>query len=264
METEEMPLWMRKNLNDPAIARDVFHENKYELVPFLIQDGKKHPAAIICPGGGYNMICSYVEGEPFAKQLNALGISAVIVYYRVRELAAFPAPQDDLARAVREVHDRAEEWNLDMEGYSVWGSSAGGHLVSSFGTESLGYMHYGLPKPGAMVLIYPVITMGQYTHEGSRDNLLGKGASPELQRRTSVECLVTEQYPPTFVWCGDSDTCVDPRNSHMLAQALTEHNVPFVFREYPGIDHGVGLGTGTVCEPWFDEAVRFWRSQAEF
>ena len=102
-----------------------------------------------------------------------------MVFYRVRKRAAFPNPQDDLAKAVREVCRQAEAWNLDMEGYSVWGSSAGGHLAATFGTDSMGYPKYGLPRPGAMVLVYPVVTMGDKTHAGSRSYLLGANPTPE-------------------------------------------------------------------------------------
>jgi len=136
---------------------DIIRPNSYALKKYLIRDGKKHPIAIICPGGGYNRVCSYVEGLPFAKALNRMGVSAVVVYYRVRERAGFPAPQDDLARAVRQVLANAEAWNLDAAHYSVWGSSAGGHLVGTFGCENIGYRKYGLPKPDTLVLIYPVI-----------------------------------------------------------------------------------------------------------
>lgn len=240
--------------------KDFFRKNEYELQEYVIKDGKKHPVAIICPGGGYSVVCSFVEGEPFARKLNEMGISAVVVYYRCRKKAAYPGPMDDLARAVREVFERADEWNLDMEDYSVWGSSAGGHLAASFGTESIGYVKYGLPKPGALILTYPVVTMGEMTHAGTCKNLLGKQPSPEMVELTSIERQVTKNYPPTFVWCGDADKEVPPQNSKMLAQALETAGVPYQFMEYSGVDHGVGLGTGLSCEGWIEEAVEFWRN----
>lgn len=257
----EEPVWMRKDMSDPRVIRDVNHPNEFMLLPFPVQDGKKHKVAIICPGGGYDMICGYVEGDPYAERLNEMGISAVVVYYRCKELARFPGPQNDLAQAVREVFAHAEEWDLDMEGYSVWGSSAGGHLAGTFGTEAIGYRHYDLPKPGAMVLVYPVVTMEEHTHEGCRDKLLGEAPAPELCRLTSIERQITSDYPPTYLWCGSADTCVDPENSRMLARALEQAGVPCRFREYPGIEHGAGLGLGTCCQPWFEEAVRFWMEQ---
>lgn len=254
---EMLAQWMK----DPKIAKDFRHPNEYELVPYLVNDGQFHPFAIICPGGGYGMVCSYVEGEPFAQKLNAMGIHALVLYYRVREKALYPAPQEDLARAVREAHSRAEEWKLETHNYSVWGSSAGGHLAASFGTENMGYGKYDLPKPGAMILIYPVVTMGQLTHEGTREHLLGKNPSEADVVFASVEKQITPAYPSTFLWCGDADRTVPPENSRMLAAALEKQGIRHKLLEYPGIDHGAGLGTGTCCENWIEHAVTFWQEQ---
>lgn len=238
--------------------RDTARKNAYQLKPYLLKDGKKHPVAVICPGGGYRRVCSFVEGYPFAKKLNRMGYHAVVVYYRVKDLARYPAPQDDLARAVKELHDKAEVWNLDMTGYSVWGSSAGGHLAASFGTENMGYSRYGLPKPGALVLVYPVVTMGEKTHEGSRDYLLGEIPDSETATFASVEKQVTNAYPPTFLWWGSADSCVNPDNSRMLQSALEENSIPCQCMEYPGVEHGVGVGKGLPCEGWLEKAVAFW------
>lgn len=240
---------------------DRHHANKYELKKYLIKDGKKHPFALICPGGAYWCVCSFVEGLPFMEELRKKGYAVFVLYYHVQDKARYPAPQEDVARALHDILDHAEEYNIDTEGYSIWGSSAGGHLAASFGTESMGYPKYHLPKPGALVLIYPVVTMGEKTHEGSRYQLLGENPTEEQIELTSVEKQVTDKYPPTFVWCGDADTCVPPANSHMLAAVLEEKGVAYEFVEYPGVDHGVGLGKGLACEPWFEKAVAFWENQ---
>lgn len=244
------------------IAKDILHPNRYALEKYLIKDGKKHPFAIICPGGGYGAVCSCIEGYPYAKKLNELGCSAFVLYYRVREKALYPAPQEDLARALHEILDHAEEWNLDIDNYSVWGSSAGGHLAASFGTDAMGYKKYNLPKPGALVLSYPVITMLEKTHADTRRNLLGQNIGEEMMRLASVEHQVTHDYPPTFLWCGDADKTVDPCNCDLLKDALAQHGIPCRFLRYQGIDHGVGLGEGLACEGWLDEAVAFWQGDA--
>lgn len=240
---------------------DTNRENVYQIKPYLLKDGKEHPVAIICPGGGYRRVCSFVEGHPFARKLNAMGYHAIVVYYRVNVLARHPAPQDDLARAVREVHEKSAEWKLDMTGYSVWGSSAGGHLAASFGTQNMGYAHYGLPKPGALILAYPVVTMGEKTHAGSRNYLIGEHPAEEEIRFTSIEQHVDGDYPPTFLWWGDCDGTVDPDNSRMLRAALETNGIPCTCIEYAGVDHGVGIGKGLPCEGWFEEAVAFWDQQ---
>lgn len=242
-------------------AGDFWRSKRYHLQEYVIRDGKKHPFALICPGGGYSMVCSFIEGAPYARKLNERGISAFVLYYRCGKEAQYPNPQEDLARALRDIIARADELNLETAGYSIWGSSAGGHLAASFGTESMGYAHYGLPKPAALVLSYPVITMEGFTHAGSRKNLLGENPRQEMIELCSVEKQVTAQYPPTFIWCGDADRTVDPRNSRVFVAALEENGVPVQFESYPGVDHGVGLGEGLACAPWFDEAVAFWEKQ---
>lgn len=242
---------------------NTYRSNKYAIKPYLVKDGKVHPVAIICPGGGYRRVCSFVEGHPFAKKLNTMGYHAIILFYRIREKAAFPNPQDDLARAVKEIHEHAKEWKLDMTGYSIWGSSAGGHLAASFGTESIGYVKYGLPKPGAMILIYPVITMGKYTHPGSRNYLIGSNPAPEDIEKTSIEGQITAAYPPTFLWWGDADQSVNPINSLILKAELEKHQIPCKCVEYPDVGHGVGLGKGMACEGWIADAVTFWMKQRE-
>lgn len=235
----------------------------YRLEKYLLTDGKPHPVAILCPGGGYHRVCSFVEGLPFARKLNDLGYSVIVVHYRCGRRHPYPRPQEDLARAIREVFDHREQWNLDMENYSLWGASAGGHLAASFGTESLGYAKYGLPKPGALVLIYPVITMGEKTHPGSRTNLLGPNPDPHMLRLASLETQITKTYPPTFLWTGLSDHTVDPENSFLLDAALTAAHVPHRFLTYPGVDHGVGLGEGLPCEGWLEQAAAFWETQLQ-
>ena len=242
---------------------DVNRESRYEVIyDYVIKDGATHPIAIICPGGGYECVCSFIEGIPFAKYLNTKGISAVIVYYSIKEHALYPNPQDDLARAVGEVMERAEELHLDFEHYSVWGSSAGGHLAASFGTNHMGYKKYNLPKPCAEILIYPVISMVQgITHLGSKNALIGENATEEEIAFASVNLHVTEDYPPTYLWCGDSDQLVPPKNTELMAEALKTAGVPFKCDIFPDVDHGVGLATGIAAEGWIDRAVEFWMAQ---
>ncbi len=235
---------------------DFARPNRYALKTYLVEDGRRHPFAIICPGGGYSTVCSFGEGLPFARELNKLGYHAFVVYYRVKDKARYPHPHEDLRRAVEEVFAHADQWKLDTESWSIWGSSAGGHLVASYCTEK-----HPTPKPSAVVLIYPVITMGEYTHKGSRDNLLGKNATEDMIERLSAEKQVTSDYPPTFVWYGTADDTVAPLNTKMLARALEAASVPHKVEEYEGIGHGAGLAKGTVAEDWFRHAVKFWIDQ---
>lgn len=238
--------------------------NRYKLdTRFIIKDGKKHKCAVICPGGGYSMICSFIEGTPIARKLNEKGISCIIVYYRVGKKALYPNAVDDLARAIKEAMANADKWNLDMSDYSIWGSSAGGHLAACMGTSNMGYKRYNLPKPGAMMLSYPVITLDKaFTHMETRDNFIGKDASLEQEIFASVDKQMDKDYPPTYVWCGDSDTVVQQKNTEIMVDALRSSGVPYITDLFHDVVHGVGPGIGCNAEGWIDKAVSFWLEQS--
>lgn len=238
---------------------DKYHQGYY-IEKYILNDGKKHPVAIICPGGGYHWVCSFIEGLPYAKKLNQMGYSVFVVHYNCGEGKEYPVPHNDLARAIQEIMAHSAQWNLDMEDYSLWGSSAGGHLAASFGTDSMGYKNYGLPKPAAIILSYPVITMYEKAHAGSRRYLLGDHPSEEMLEKASVEKQISADYPPTFVWHGLADKDVYPDNSKLLANALSEKGIEHVYMTFDGVNHGVGIGTGLLCEGWFEKAVCFWKT----
>ncbi len=250
-----------RNTDWPQYWKDrVFAASRYRLDErFVLRDGQPHPFAVICPGGAYRQIASYIEGVPIARRLNEYGFSAFILYYRVRRKARWPAPQEDLARAVGEILSRADQYMLTAENYSVWGFSAGGHLTATFGTDDAGYRRYGLPKPAVIVLSYPVISMKKgLTHRDTHDTLLGADAAEAMEDLTSVEEHVTSAFPPTYLWSGDGDTSVSPGNTRVMASALEAAGVPFRCDIFPGAGHGIGLGKGTSAEGWVDRAVSLW------
>lgn len=218
---------------------------------------------VICAGGGYASVCSMAEAYPIAQELNRKGYAAFVVQYRVGKDAAAPNPMDDLAQAIRFILRHADEFQVDTRDYAIAGFSAGGHLAASMGTEQLGYIHYGLPKPGALFLAYPVVTMGEKTHKGSRKNLLGKSHTRDLEliRKYSVEKQITSSYPPSFVWQFEQDNAVPIENTRMLVKELNQKKIENVYETFLGTAHGVGLGKGTVAEGWLDHAVRFWESR---
>jgi acetyl esterase/lipase len=213
---------------------------------------------LICAGGGYAGVATMQEAYPVAKALYEVGYSAFVLQYRTGKAALAPNPLEDLAQALRVILMNAEKFQLNTDDYGIIGFSAGGHLAASFGLENIGYAHYGLPRPGMMILAYPVITMGECTHAGSRDNLLDKNNTQQIDRY-SVEKHITERYPKTFLWQCDHDKTVPVENSRLLVQALKNSQVPYVYETFPSDAHGWGLGTGTVAEGWLDRALEFWQ-----
>lgn len=239
-----------------------FSKNTYRIVDdYVLRDGRIHPVAFLVPGGGYYMVSSFIEGVPIAKKLNELGISAIIVYYRTKKKAKYPAPIEDLARAIQDVFARADEYRIDTTNYSIWGASAGAHLTGAFGTKNMGYSNYGLPKPGALVLSYPVISMTkELTHKQSHDFFIGPDASADQEAFTSVEQHIDRDYPATFIWCSDDDNTVNPDNTRRMIEALRSAGVPFESTIYHGVMHGAGPATATAAEGWINKAVIFWKT----
>lgn len=239
------------------------------LTPYLPDPAKATGAAIvICPGGGYGGLAPH-EGGQYARFLNEAGIAGFVLKYRLGSAGyRHPVMLQDAARAVRMVRARADEWKLDPKRIGIMGSSAGGHLASTLLT------HFDAGKPDAAdpierqssrpdlgILCYAVITMGQFTHQGSMHNLLGKDPSPELVRDLSNELQVTKETPPCFVWATYEDSAVPIENSLQFAEALRKAGVPFDLHIYQKGQHGLGLGTHDwnpeKRHPWTRDCI-FW------
>lgn len=239
------------------------------LVPYLVEGEAPTAAVVVCPGGGYARRADH-EGEPIALWLNSLGISAFVVHYRVAPYQ-HPNPLSDAQRAIRIVRGKAREWNIDPARVGILGFSAGGHLASASGT------HYdnGLPnaedpieregcRPDLLVLCYPVVSLISYPHMGSRTNLLGDPADPQLVELLSSENQVTEQTPPTFLWHTADDAAVPVENSLMFASALSRHKVPFELHVYESGRHGLGLAADQVGVRAWTDACAIWLAKQGF
>ncbi|MFO1477399.1 MAG: alpha/beta hydrolase [Verrucomicrobiota bacterium] len=241
------------------------------LTPYFPAPGKATGAAmVICPGGGYGFLAPH-EGEGYARWLAAHGVTAFVLKYRLAPAYHHPAMIQDASRAIRTVRARAAEWNLDPHRIGIMGSSAGGHLASTAVT------HFDSGNPGATdpvervssrpdvgILCYAVITMGPFTHEGSRRNLIGTNAPPELAWLLSNELQVTPQTPPCFLWHTWEDKAVPVENSLQFAEALRKAGVPFDLHIYQKGGHGMGLGAhragpdqGEALHPWAADCL-FW------
>ncbi len=229
-------------------------------------------AVVICPGGGYGMLANH-EGEHYARFLNEQGIAGFVLKYRLASGGyRHPVMLEDAARAVRTVRARAAEWKVDPKRIGIMGSSAGGHLASTL----LTHFDAGKPaaddlverqssRPDAGILCYAVITMGQYTHTGSRNNLLGPNPAEDLIRNLSNELQVTKDTPPCFIWHTWEDGAVPVENSLQFAEALRKNGVRFDLHIYEKGQHGIGLGSGqwepAKRHPWTADLVYWLKAQ---
>lgn len=234
------------------------------ITPFIAAKETATGAAIVvCPGGGYSHLSEIKEGSDVAKWLNSLGISAFVLKYRLGMRYHQPAPLQDAARALRIVRSRAKEWNLDANKIGILGFSAGGHLASTLGThfdsgkqEVKDEIERVSSRPDLLVLIYPVITMGDLTHGGSKKNLLGENPSSELVKLYSNELQVTKDTPPAFLAHAVADPAVPIENSLMFASALRKAGVPFEIHLYEQGPHGFGLApTNPILATWTERCA---------
>jgi len=226
------------------------------LTPYLAPKEKATGAAVvICPGGGYGHLAEH-EGRPVAEWLNTIGVTAFVLKYRLGPRYHHPAMLQDAARAIRLVRARAAEWGLDPARVGILGFSAGGHLASTAGThfdagkaDAADPLERVSSRPDVMILIYPVITMREKTHAGSKKNLLGDNPTSELVALLSNEEQVTKETPPAFLVHTMTDTAVPVENTLMFVSALRRAGVPFELHLYERGPHGFGLGTERQGRP---------------
>jgi len=232
-------------------------EDKPAITPYLAKS-PNGTAVIVCPGGGYQNLAMDHEGVQIAKWLNSLGISAFVLKYRLGPKYHHPAMINDAQRALRTVRSRAASLHIQPDRIGIWGFSAGGHLASTAAT------HFDAGDPGAAdsidragsrpdfaILAYPVISLGEFAHVGSRNNLLGKNPDPKLVEDLSNDLRVTAQTPPTFLFHTTADAAVPVENSVRFYLALRKAGVPAEMHIFQNGPHGVGLApTDATLSAW--------------
>ena len=255
-------------------------ESQATLTTYLLEDGefdrkgRKRPAVIICPGGGYTFV-SKNEGEPVALFFNRHGYHAFVIEYSVKIENPFPAALCDLARAMSIVNDKKEEW-LISDGISVAGFSAGGNLALSlaiyseqpFLTTELGLTVEQI-YPERLILGYPAVTlhpknkngeippglielmeqglMPDFRGPGIREILLGKeNISEEEGKRLNLLQYLHSKLPPVFLWGSYEDSVIPATDLTLLATRLYELEVPCELHLFGKGPHGVSLCDGTV------------------
>jgi acetyl esterase/lipase len=211
----------------------------------------KNAAVIICPGGGYKHYAYAISGIQIAKWFNTMGVTAFVLNARFPHspdlIERHSAPLQDAQRAIRIIRRDAARWGINTKKIGIIGFSAGGHLAATLGThtkdvskisDALDTVSF---RPDFMMLVSPVISMGMYTHEGSRDNLLGNKPPADLVTLYSNEFQVTDKTPPTFLVHADDDRTVDTRNSVLFYNALRDKKIPASLHIFPFGGHNIAL-----------------------
>ncbi len=244
------------------------------LTVYLPDAGKATGAAmVICPGGGYAHLAAH-EGNDYALWLNQHGVAGFVLQYRLGSHGYHhPAMLNDAARAVRWVRAHAGDYRIDLKRVGIMGSSAGGHLASTLVTHfdagnpaAADAVERQSSRPDLGILCYPVISLGDFAHPGSKRNLLGTNPPPELVQQLSSELQVTAATPPCFVWSTAEDKTVPVENSLLFAAALQKNHVPFDLHIYQKGRHGIGLADKPPFahpHPWAGDCL-FWLKEQGF
>lgn len=277
---EFLPIWSNNMPNSKGIALkdSIANERVYQVgtpgiyvfEPSVAEN--KHAAVLIIPGGGYARLAYQISGFQLAKWFNTFGITAFVLNHRLPlspdVIDSYKAPLQDAQRALRYIRANAEQWNINRDKVGIMGSSAGAHLsacVSTFDDDwsavgdQLDQMAY---KPNFAILVSPVISLQQYVHKGSRDNLLGQNASDKLKDMFSCDKRVNTQTPPTFLVHATDDKSVSSMNSILYYAALKENEIKnSTLHVFPQGGHSIALRNNpgstncwtTLAEKWLLE-----------
>ncbi len=206
-------------------------------------------AVVVAPGGGYQHLAMDHEGLQVAQWLNAHGVAAVVLKYRLGPTYHHPIELGDAQRALRYVRSNADRMGVVPDHIGMLGFSAGGHLTATAGTMFAGGnasaddpIDRVSSRPDFLVLCYPVISMEQGpAHEGSVKYLLSDAPTAEQRAAMSADEHVTGQTPPTFLWSTTDDAVVPVMNTVLFYQALVKNNVSAEMHIFPHGHHGLGL-----------------------
>ncbi|MDP5239026.1 alpha/beta hydrolase [Uliginosibacterium sp. 31-16] len=247
---------------DPAIRDRAYTNVLNPTMTAYVAAKPNGTALLIMPGGAYARVVTDKEGVDIARAMNAKGITAFVLKYRLPgegHANRQNVPLQDAQRAIRLIRANAAEWKLDASRVGVIGMSAGGNLAATLGTQFDKAVYTPRDeadklsaRPDFLGLLYPVISMtDKLTHAQSRELLLGsKQPAPELIAEFSAEQHVTKTTPPSFLACANDDTSVPPDNSVSFYRALRASGVPAEIHVFRASGHGFGIrqATGSASE----------------
>ena len=252
-----LPLWS----GDAPEGDGKFSDSSKAKLTVHLAEQPNGAAVVICPGGGYGGLVTKGEGHGIATWLNAHGIAGIVLEYRLPAGRPY-VPLLDAQRAIRTVRAHATKWKLDPKKVGIIGFSAGGHLASTATVHfDLGEGKNTNPiaressRPDFSMLIYPVISMEEGVHRGSKKNLMGETPAAGLPDYFSSQKHVTAATPPAFLAHAIDDKVVPIENSRMFYEAQKKAGLPTRLVELPNGGHGLNGYKGPSWDKWQAESL---------
>ena len=253
----QVKLAKEKVVDEKPVIKGWINGDEYTEATLTIYPAKKPngQAIVACPGGGYAGIATTHEGHDMAAWFNTQGITYAVLHYRM-PYGKHEVPLSDAHQAIRYLRKNADKWGIQTVG--IMGSSAGGHLASTAATHFTAET-----RPDFQILFYPVVTMGEFTHQGSKNNLLGMNPSEELVKLYSNELQVNEQTPPAFIMHSSDDTVVPVQNTINYYLAMCKHGVPASVHFYPVGGHGWGYNESFPYKTQWKNELEKWLKEIQ-
>ncbi|MCR5556636.1 MAG: endo-1,4-beta-xylanase, partial [Butyrivibrio sp.] len=228
------------------------------IFAYLHNDNEKRDCMLVIPGGGYCMCCSH-EGELPAMEFFNRGMNVFVLSYTTDITMSVPLkkqPLNDISRAVRFIRKNAEKYNVEGKKLFICGFSAGAHVCGSLAVhfddieDKNPEFNAFSNRPDGVILSYPVITTGEFTHKDSVRALLGNEPTNEELEYFSLEKQVKDNTPPCFIWQTQEDALVPVENSYLFAMALRKKNIPFAHYVFPAGFHGLTIANEEFFQGW--------------
>jgi len=249
---ETLPLWK----GDAPEGNGKFSDSSKAKLTVHLPEKPNGAAIVICPGGGYGGLVTKGEGHGIAAWLNAHGIAGIVLEYRLPAGRPY-VPLLDAQRAIRTVRTNAAQWKVDPKKVGILGFSAGGHLASTATvhfdagegktTDAIAREN---SRPDFSILIYPVISMEEGVHRGSKKNLMGETPGAVLPDYFSTQRHVKTGTPPAFLAHAVDDKVVPIENSRMFYEAQKKAGLPARLVELPNGGHGLNGYKGASWDAW--------------
>ncbi|MDR3697250.1 MAG: alpha/beta hydrolase [Mucilaginibacter sp.] len=207
-------------------------------------------AVIVCPGGGYYILALDLEGTELCNWFNSIGVTAILLKYRVPAPPGklrYELPLQDAQRAIGLVRSNAVKWGVKPDHIGIMGFSAGGHLSALVSNNYANRTYEKVDeadnvscRPDFTILVYPAYLVNE-KEEGK--------LAPEIQ--------VTANTPPTFIMQTEDDP-INVENGLYYYLALKKARVPAEMHLYPSGGHGYGIRNKSGGTSVYPQLIEKW------